>query len=217
VKGRALPGVLLGVGAWAGAAALVGWTGWCAVVVGGLAGLSARLLGAKGTSESIPSAALALLGIAAGFGFASAGALSADLRARADAVSRKDYEEFGKAAADWNPRMAASDRGKFGQAWGLLPGSALGGPEARIAAFEREVVPALEAWRKAPPEFEAWRAGRRAAILREGESPWAAYLRAPLRYIGGLDLLCALLGIAAAARLAYLPAPVEIVRRKAAS
>jgi hypothetical protein len=214
VRGRALPGAALGVGAWAGAAALgLGWTGWCALLVGGLAGLSARLLGARGTTEPIPSAVLAFLGIAVGLGFASEGALAAELRARAGAVSRKDYDEFGKAAAAWDPRMAASDRGKFGQAWGLLPGSALGGPAARIAAFEREVVPELEAWKKSPPEFEAWREARRAAILRGAESPWSAYLRDPLRFVSALDLLCAAAGIAAAAVLPRRKEAAVIVRR----
>ncbi|MCK6479021.1 MAG: hypothetical protein L6R43_02390, partial [Planctomycetes bacterium] len=89
----------------------------------------------------------------------------------------------------------------------------LGGVEARVAEFRRTTVPVLEEWKRRPPAFEAWREAERAR-LRAGPSAWSAYLADPLGFLSPLDLLCALLGVAAAARLANAPAPPRTFRRR---
>jgi hypothetical protein len=188
-----------------------------AIPLGALVGLGARRGGGKGIPAAAAAAAVAAAGIVALLGFASRGPLEEEARARADAVSRADYDRFGEAARDWDPRLRGDDAGRFAQAWNLLPGSALDRPGPRIAEFERTTIPLLDAWRKKAPEFEEWRTVRRAAILREAESPWASFFASPLRFVSVLDFLSAAIGLAAAGKLGYVSAPTVIVRKRPAA
>jgi hypothetical protein len=190
--------------------------GLLAIPAGALAGGAVRLLGRKGARPAALAGAVAAGAIALGFGFASRFPLGEEARARAAVVGRKEYDAFARAAGDWGRRPRGSDDGKFAQAWELLPGTALGSPAARVAEFRRTVVPELDAWQRGAPSFEEWRERRRAAILREAESPWSSFLASPLRFLGALDLLAALVGVAAAVRVAFVPAP-PVIRRDSSS
>ncbi len=216
MNARALLGTAAGTAAWAALAGLLPWSGFLALLVGILAGAGSRWGGARGHRAALLAAAYAAAGTSAGLGFASRVPLEHDARARADRVDRADYEKFGRAAADWKPGGRGVDPGKFAQAWDLLPGSPLDRPGPRVAEFLRTTAPQLDAWKKKQPEFEEWRAARRAAILAEADAPWTAFLRSPLRFVSVLDLVAAVLGIAAAAKIGFVPAPAAIVRKKAA-
>lgn len=207
-------GAAVGVLAWAGAAAAgLSWSGFLATGVGALAGLGSRRLGGRGTGASAGAAAVALAAIFLGQGFGARATHARNIEGEIAAVNRERYDAFAAAAADWDPGIRGDEIGKFAFRHELLPPGGLGSVGARVAAFHRETVPLLEAWKRNPPAFEAWQAERRAAI-RGGASPWRAYLAAPLDFISPLDLLCWLLGLAAAARLAHVPPPPRTFRRR---
>ena len=209
----AAAGAAVGVGAWAGSAGVASfWTGFLALGVGALAGLGSRRLGGRGTGAAAGAAAVALAAIFLGQGFGARATHARNIEGEIAAVNRERYDDFAAAAADWDPGLRGDEIGKFAFRHDLLPPGGLGSVGARVAAFHRETVPLLEAWKRNPPAFEAWQAERRAAI-RGGASPWRAYLSAPLDFISPLDLLCWLLGLAAAARLAHVPPPPRTFRK----
>jgi hypothetical protein len=217
-RGPALAGAALGaaagVGAWALATSLVGsWTGFLALGVGALAGLGSKRLGGKGTPAAAAAAAVAMAAIFAGFGFASRAAIERNREGRIAAVDRAAYDRFDAAAKDWDPRLRGDDVSKFAYRHEFVTYAQLSGVGAQVAEFRRTTVPQLEAWKKRPPAFEAWRSERRAAIRAEG-SPWAAYLSSPMTYVSPLDLLCWLLGGAAAAWTGNVRQAARIMRRR---
>jgi hypothetical protein len=111
--------------------------------------------------------------------------------------------------------MRGDEVSKFAYRHEFVDMTKLSGVEARLAEFRRTTVPVLEAWKRKPPTFEEWQARRREEI-RRGADPWREYLASPMEFVSPLDLLCWLLGAAAAARLAYVREPPTLVRRRAA-
>jgi hypothetical protein len=208
-------GAALGAGAWALLSSLVGfWTGFLALGVGVLAGLGSNRLGGKGTAAAAGAAVVALAGIFVGQGFAARGAFEREREGRLAAVDRAAYDAFDAAAKDWDPRLQGDDVSKFAYRHEFVTYTRLSGVGAQVAEFRRATVPLLEAWKKRPPAFEAWQGSRREAILREGGA-WDAYLRSPMDYVSPLDLLCWLLGGAAAAWSGAVRKVPRILRRKA--
>jgi hypothetical protein len=213
LAGAAL-GAGIGAGAWALLASLAGtWSGWAALPLGALAGFASKRSGGRGTAAAAGAAALALAGIFVGQGFAARAKHEGDLRGRLAAVDRERYDDLAAAADDWDPRLRGDEVAKFAFKHGFVTFGSPGGVQARVAEFRATTVPVLEEWKRRPPAFEAWREGERARI-RAGPSAWAAYLADPPEFLSPLDLLCALLGAAAAARLANAPAPPRTFRRR---
>jgi hypothetical protein len=206
-------GAILGVGAWALLASITDlWTGFCALPVGALAGAGSKRFKGRGFPAAAAATGIALAGMFAGQGFTARRQVEADIRGRLAAVDRRHYDAFAGAAADWNPKYRGDEVSKFAFRHEFVGFGGAGGVESRVAEFARTTVPVLEAWKRKPPAFEEWQAARREEILR-GDSPWKAYLGSPMGFVSPLDLLCWLLGAAAAARLASVKAPVKIVRR----
>ena len=182
-----------------------------ALLGGGLAGYFSRRQGGKGAKVAAAAALLALVGAFFGFGFAARAKVEAGVRNEIASLDRAHYDSFAAAAADWRSNYTGDETAKFAKRHEFVQFGS--GVEARLAEFRRTVVPKLEAWKKSPPTFAAWRESRTAEINAVLSSPMKAYFASPLDFISPLDFLFALVAVGGAGWIANVPEPVKIVRK----